>query len=75
MKKNNKLNLTYVIWKEGRYYVSQCLNIDVSSFGKTKKEALSNLQEAVELYLEDAPRSQILAVEHPAIHRRLLQYA
>jgi len=22
----------FVIWKEGRYYVAQCLNVDVSSF-------------------------------------------
>ncbi|SJM91722.1 conserved hypothetical protein [Crenothrix polyspora] len=46
-------NLKYVIYREGDYYVSQCLNIEVSSFGVTIDEALANLKEAVELYLED----------------------
>jgi predicted RNase H-like HicB family nuclease len=41
------------ILEEGKYYVAQCLNVDVSSFGKNKKEALTNLQEALELYFED----------------------
>jgi predicted RNase H-like HicB family nuclease len=45
-----KINLKNVVWKEGKYYVAQCLNVDVSSFGKTKKEALSALEEALELY-------------------------
>ena len=34
-----KIDLQNVVWKEGKYYVAQCLNVDVSSFGKTKKEA------------------------------------
>lgn len=46
-----KYDFKNVIWKEGKYYVGQCLNIDISSFGKTKKEALVNLNEALELYL------------------------
>ena len=48
-----KVQLENVVWKEGKYYVGQCLNVEVSSFGKTKKEALSNLDEALELYFED----------------------
>ena len=45
--------LKYVIQKEGRYYVSQCLNVDVSSFGNTIQEAIDNLNEALLLYFED----------------------
>lgn len=44
--------ISYVAWKEGKYFVAQCLNIDVSSFGKTMEEASKNIKEAVELYLE-----------------------
>lgn len=44
-----------VVYQEGKYYVAQCLNVDVSSFGESEREALHNLQEALELYLEDAP--------------------
>ncbi|MBI4994309.1 hypothetical protein HZC21_01535 [Candidatus Peregrinibacteria bacterium] len=42
--------LKNIVWKEGKYYVSQCLNVDVASYGKTKKQALNNLDEALELY-------------------------
>lgn len=44
--------IRYVAWKEGKYFVTQCLNIDVSSFGKTMEEASKNIKETVELYLE-----------------------
>jgi len=44
--------ISYVVYQEGEYYVAQCLNVDVSSFGETIDEAISNLKEAVELYLE-----------------------
>ena len=43
----------YLVWKEGKYYVSQCINVNVSSFGETIDEAVLNLKEAVELYFED----------------------
>lgn len=58
---------TNVVWKEGKYFVAQCLNVDVSSFGKTYEEALKNLQEALELYLEDAPLGSITQVEMPSL--------
>lgn len=70
-----KIYLQSVVWKEGRYYVSQCLNVDVSSFGKTKKEALSNLEEAMELYFEDEKTSKIIKVERPEVVRQQLRYA
>ncbi len=47
-----KIDLQSVVWKEGKHYVSQCLNVDVSSFGSTKAKALENLKEALELYFE-----------------------
>lgn len=42
----------YVVYQEDKYYVAQCLNVDVSSFGETVDEAIGNLREAVELYFE-----------------------
>jgi predicted RNase H-like HicB family nuclease len=44
--------ISYIIYQEGKYYVAQCLNADVSSFGETIDEAINNLKEAMELYLE-----------------------
>ena len=49
-----KISLRSVVWKEGKHYVAQCLNIDVSSFGSTKKSAENNLKEALELYFENS---------------------
>ena len=69
------VQLQNVVWKEGKYYVAQCLNIDISSFGKTKKEALTNLDEALELFLEDMPQKTVAKVERPEIVRVSLQYA
>ena len=45
--------IKYCVYKEPPYYVAQCLNVDVSSFGNTNEEAVENLKEAVELYFED----------------------
>ena len=47
------IEINTLVCKEGDYFVAQCLNVDVSSFGDTKDEALSNLQEAIELYFEN----------------------
>jgi len=40
------------VWREGDWYVTQCLDVDVASQGETEEEALDNLKEALELYLE-----------------------
>ncbi len=68
------INFTYIVWKEGKYYVAQCLNIDVSSFGKTRQEAVDSLKEAVELYLEDA-QTEFVKVKSPSLGVQELQYA
>ncbi len=62
-----KVEFKNAVWKEGKHYVAQSLNVDVSSFGKTKKEALGNLSEALELYLEDAPKKNFGKVENPTL--------
>jgi predicted RNase H-like HicB family nuclease len=40
------------VWREGNWYVSQCLEVDVASQGDTEEEALANLKEALELHFE-----------------------
>lgn len=40
-------------WKEGKHYVALCLGVGVSSFGNTRKKALANLAEALDLYFDD----------------------
>jgi len=48
------LDYTAVLWKEEDTYVSKCPELGVASFGTTLQEALENLKEAVELYVENA---------------------
>ncbi len=66
-KRMKKIYFASAIWREGRYYVAQCLNVDISSFGRTKVLALKNLKEALELYLEDLPFSKIAQIKKPSI--------
>ncbi|WP_322877935.1 type II toxin-antitoxin system HicB family antitoxin [Pseudocalidococcus azoricus] len=47
-----KQEFTVGIWQEGNWYVAQCLEIDLASQGRTESEALANIQEAIELFLE-----------------------
>lgn len=70
-----KLNLKNVVWKEGRYFVAQCLNVDISSFGKTKKEALAALDEALELYFEDIKTPKVTKIENPELVKMSVCYA
>ena len=70
-----KLSLKNILWKEGKHYVAQCINVDVSSFGKTKAEALKNIKEALDLYFEDAKMSEVKKINSPVIIEQKLQYA
>jgi len=40
------------VWREGNWYVFQCLEVDVASQGETEEEALANPKEAMELHLD-----------------------
>lgn len=45
-----KFDLNGLIWKEGDLFVAKAIEVEVASQGKTKKEAVANLEEALELY-------------------------
>ncbi|MEJ7672770.1 MAG: type II toxin-antitoxin system HicB family antitoxin [Chitinophagaceae bacterium] len=70
-----KTEFKNIVWKEEDDYVAQCLNIDVSSFGKTKDEALKNLNEAIELYMEDASLDDLNKIESPEIIYSQIEHA
>jgi predicted RNase H-like HicB family nuclease len=46
-------SFTAAVHREADWYVAQCLEVDVASQGPTIDEALANLAEAVELYLDE----------------------
>ena len=61
-------NFTSVIVKEGKWFVAHCAELGVVSQGRTVDDAQKNLKEAVELYLEDRPKSwKVFARKAPLI--------
>ncbi len=54
--------MAYVVYREDEFMVAQCLNVDVSSFGTTREEAVASLKEAVELYFENEPNPAFTSV-------------
>lgn len=46
---------TVIVHKEENLYVAECPEVGTVSQGTTIEEAIANLKEATELYLEDFP--------------------
>ncbi len=53
------LTLTAVIHKEDDWYVADCPEVGTVSQGQTIEEAVANLKEATELYLEEFPLQEV----------------
>lgn len=56
--------LTAIVFREEDAYVAKCPEVGTTSQGKTLDEAVQNLREATELYMEEFP--------HPAYSRPIL---
>ena len=52
---------TAVVWRESEGYVSKCPELGVASCGDSFDEAVSNLREAVELYLQNAKELNLIS--------------
>jgi len=46
------MEVTCFIKKEGNQYTSLCVDLDVASCGRTRKDALDGLKRAIETYIE-----------------------
>lgn len=59
------IQLTAVIYPDDQteLLVSECPELGVASQGKTEEEALANLREATEAYLEAFPRANLRAAK------------
>lgn len=62
-----RFELTAVVWKEGKYYVSKCTELGVSSYGLNPEKAIKALGEAVELYLVNAEKLGFFEDMKPSI--------
>jgi predicted RNase H-like HicB family nuclease len=56
--------LTAIIHREDDWFVAQCPEVGTTSQGKSIEEALANLKEATEVYLEEFPRQ---SAAHPIL--------
>ncbi len=61
-----------IVHKEEYLYVATCPEVGTASQGKTIEEAVKNLREATELYLEEFPMTQtyrpIMTTFEVAVH-------
>ena len=60
--RNMKRPFSATVWREGDWFVCQCLDVDVASQGSTEEEALANLREALELHFEPPVAARPTAV-------------
>ena len=49
------MKLNVIIWKEDDVFIVREIFTGVTTQGETMEEAISNIKEAVELYLEEKP--------------------
>ena len=64
--------IAYCTYREEEFIVAQCLNVDVSSFGNTREEAVANLKEAVELYFEGESGTAYIPVSEIAVGQEMV---
>ena len=56
--------LTAIVHQEGKFYVAECPETGTASQGETIEQAIANLKEATELYLEEFP---LKSTSHPIL--------
>jgi predicted RNase H-like HicB family nuclease len=65
-------SIAYCTYRQAEFIVAQCLNVDVSSFGATRDEAVANLKEAVELYFDGESDEAYTAVTEIAVGQEIV---
>ncbi len=51
------MRVKVIVWREEDMYIAKEVTTGVTSQGKTVEEAIENLREALELYLEEVPEA------------------
>ena len=57
--------LKCMIEPDDDWYVSDCEELGIASQGETANEAKKNLEEAIEMFFEDASQSEIMSLLAP----------
>ncbi len=63
-----KMKFTASVWREGRWFIAQCLEVDIASQGRSESAALKNLADALTLHFTppvaaQAPKVRPVEVE------------
>jgi predicted RNase H-like HicB family nuclease len=66
-------SIAYRVYRDDEFIMAQCLNMDVSSFGATRDEAVANLKEAVELYFDGELSDAYTAVSEIAVDQEMVK--
>ena len=53
-----KLKFTASVWREGKWFVAQCIEVDVASQGRSESAALKNLSDALSLHFTPPAATQ-----------------
>lgn len=56
-------SLTAMVWKDGKAYVAECLEVGTISQGESTESAIKNLAEATDLYLSLRPNDHLRKVK------------
>lgn len=57
--KLSRPGLNALVWKEDKLFVAKAVEVEVTSQGNTKKEAIVNLEEALDLFFEDKKKPKV----------------
>jgi predicted RNase H-like HicB family nuclease len=55
-----KVGIEVLLGKQGDYYVTYCSALELSSYGKTEKEAKKNFEIELEIFLEETEKKGTL---------------
>lgn len=61
-------SFTAIIHREGSLYVALCPEFDIASQGDSVAEARANLGEALELFFEEAPTTEVERRLHQEVY-------
>jgi len=60
-------SVTAIIHKGEKFFIGECLEVDIITQGNTIDEVLSNLKEAIALYFENEDIEKLPLPKEPAI--------
>jgi predicted RNase H-like HicB family nuclease len=67
--------LACVIYRDGKWYVALCPELDIASQGKTVEKARRNLSEALQLFFKTATPSEIRRRIHTEVYVTQMEVA